>query len=286
MSCHVRPPSSERQVPWWFCWYSTVPAPSAGSVPAWGAAISTWCTQRPTCPSDAAAGWSCPSPAAGSARSLRRSHVPPPSTVVNTPAAEMPTHMRSGSAGSGTIVCSVSPAAPGPQSVADGWSVRPLTCENVRPSSSLSSRVAGLVPAWTRPLAHASDHTCANESPKGAGSPVQPILAANSGSSAAQSSICPVVSFVSSQVRPPSAERHTPAPVQSLPPPAHIVPVTGSATTWLMVQPSQNGPRTVHPVRSCAPSRMNAPFVVPTSRWSPSCVMPLPSFSHSERRGG
>ncbi|MFC5039659.1 hypothetical protein [Ornithinimicrobium kibberense] len=91
--------------------------------------------------------WLLPSPSAGSARSLRRSHVTPPSSVAKTPAAEIPTHIRSGSCGSATMVCRTRPAAPGLHSWADGWSVRPLTLAHVPPSSSLTSRLAGLVPA-------------------------------------------------------------------------------------------------------------------------------------------
>ena len=57
---------------------------------------------------------------------------------------------------------------------------------------------------------------------------VQFIIAASCGSLAAQSSICPFVSFATSQVAPKSSERHTPAPCHSPPPPAHNNPVTGS----------------------------------------------------------
>src|SRR6476646_11984071 len=96
-----------------------------------------WCTQNPMCPSDAAAGWAWPSPSLGSARLLRRSHVTPPSSVAKTPAAEIPTHIRSGSFGSATIVWRTSPAAPGPHSGADGWSVSPLTVSHAAPSATL-----------------------------------------------------------------------------------------------------------------------------------------------------
>ena len=46
-----------------------------------------------------------------------------------------------------TIVWRTSPAAPGPHSGAEGWSVSPLTSDHVAPSSSLTRRAAGLVPA-------------------------------------------------------------------------------------------------------------------------------------------
>ena len=44
---------------------------------------------------------------------LRGSQVAPPSRVSKMPTAEMPTHIRSGSVGWGTIVCRISPPAPG-----------------------------------------------------------------------------------------------------------------------------------------------------------------------------
>ena len=49
------------------------------------------------------------------------------------------------------------------------------------------------------------------------------------------------VSRTTCQVSPASSERQTPAPFQSPPLPAHSVPVSGSPTTWLTGQPSQNG---------------------------------------------
>jgi hypothetical protein len=59
--------------------------------------------------------------------------------------------------------------------------------------------------------------------------PLQLTMAANSGSFSAQSSMVPLVSRVRSQVSPPSSERQTPAPCQSLPPAAQMVPVAGIA---------------------------------------------------------
>ncbi len=48
-----------------------------------------------------------------------------------------------------------------------------------------------------------------------------------------------------------------------------------SAMTWLIGQPSQNGPRTVHLVRSGVPSMTKAPLVVPTSTDVPLPVLML-----------
>lgn len=112
----------------------------------------------------------------------------------------------------------------------------------------------------------ASDQTWANRSPNGGTSGVQPIISAKSASAAAHSSTSPVESFANDHVCPASSERHTPAPDQPPPPPAQSLPVIGSPMTWLIGQPSQYGPRTVHVRRSEVPSRTKAPFVVPTSR--------------------
>ena len=78
---------------------------------------------------------------------LRRSQVAPPSSVANTPAAEMPTQSFCGSDRTARIVCRTRPATPGFQSATEGCSVRPSIFSHVRPPSRLCSRLAGLVPA-------------------------------------------------------------------------------------------------------------------------------------------
>ena len=193
---------------------------------------------------------------------MRRSQLAPPSSVAKTPAAEMPTQSFAASAGSATMVCSTSPAAPGFQLAAEGWSVSASIRAHVAPRSWLASRLAGLVPAWSVPCEKPSDQICVKSAPKGSGSGVQPIIAAKSGSASAQSSIVPRVRRTQVQST-PSSVRQIPAPCQSLPPPAQIVPVSGSPARWLIGQPSQNGPEISQLARALSPVIRKAPLVVP-----------------------
>ena len=64
-----------------------------------------------------------------------------------------------GVSGSERIVCRTRPAAPGFQLAAEGCSVRASSRSQVRPLSRLRSRLAGLVPAYSRPCAWHSDRS-------------------------------------------------------------------------------------------------------------------------------
>ena len=87
-STHCRPPSSLRKKPQWFCWY-----------------------RRPgieECDSILCVHW--PNSGKGSGEKSARTpafivdQLAPPSSVPNTPTADMPTHIRSLSAGSSTML--------------------------------------------------------------------------------------------------------------------------------------------------------------------------------------
>src|SRR5688572_13250559 len=54
-------------------------------------------------------------------------------------------------------------------------------------------------------------------------------------------------------------------PYHADPPAARIAPSAGSTDRSWIGQPSHNGPRSDHDVREASPSRMKAPFDVPTS---------------------
>ena len=104
---HVRPPSRVLKRPW-----GDAPpyhSPASDSCP--GVSQKTWLTVRSDSPSFGE------SNAGGRLASF---HDLPPSSVANTPAAEMPIHSLSGSDGSETMVCSTRPAPPGFQLSAEG----------------------------------------------------------------------------------------------------------------------------------------------------------------------
>ena len=158
------------------------------------------------------------------------SHVAPPSRVSNTPTAEMPTHIRCGSVGWGTIVWRIRPPAPGPQVGRVGWFVSPSTCVHVAPPSALRKSPAGSTPA--------------NSVPSG---PVASDQTVVTGSGPSSPYVSPTDEWV--QVSPPSSLRHTAGPYHGLPPPARMAPLAGSTMRSWIGQPSHSGPRTDHSSR-------------------------------------
>ena len=97
-SIQVAPPSSERYTPQWFCWYSVSVWPPPAMTSLW-----THC------------------PVSGNGSGLKPARTPtlrgvqvaPPSVVSNVPTEEMPTQIRCGSLGWGTIEWRIRPPAPG-----------------------------------------------------------------------------------------------------------------------------------------------------------------------------
>ena len=130
---------------------------------------------------------------------LRAAHDCPSSVVSNVPTAEIATHIRSASVGWGTIVCRISPPAPGCQVGRLGWFVRPSTWAHVWAPSSLRNSPAGPTPAKTEPLAGVTFHTALIFGPS---SPY----------------VRPELDWV--HVLPRSSLRKTVGPYQGLPPPA------------------------------------------------------------------
>ena len=71
----------------------------------------------------------------------------PPSSVPNTPTADIPTHIRSVSVGSSTMLCRHMPPKPGSHKALVGCSERGTTSSHVSPPSELLNSAAGETPA-------------------------------------------------------------------------------------------------------------------------------------------
>ena len=153
----------------------------------------------------------------------------------------MPTHARCGSSGCGTIVCRISPPAPGSQVSRDGWSVRPRTCVQVAPPSSLRNRPAGSTPA--------------RMAPSGVVARLHTVLIGVMPSPSPY--VRPSLEWV--QVCPRSSLFQTAGPNHGDPPAARIAPLDGSWMRSWMGQPSHSGPRTSQSARGRDRSRGRRP---------------------------
>ena len=71
----------------------------------------------------------------------------PPSSVPNTPTADIPTHIRPSSAGSSTMLCRHRPPNPPSHMARVGCSERGTTSLHVSPPSELLNSAAGETPA-------------------------------------------------------------------------------------------------------------------------------------------
>src|SRR5262249_39422430 len=141
----------------------------------------------------------------------------------------------------------MSPPAPGPHVGRLGWLVSPSTWLHVAPLSVLLKRPAGSTPAKIVP--------------SGPTARLHTVVIA----SAPSPYVRPAEECV--QLVPPSSDRHTAGPYQALPAAARIAPEPGSTMRSWVGQPSHSGPFTDQSRRSASLSRMNAPFLVPTSNW-------------------
>src|SRR5262245_35739399 len=78
-------------------------------------------------------------------------HVAPLSSLRNTPAALIATHMRWSALGSRTIECTINPPLPGVHLSRDSCSLRALFSCQLTPPSPLTNSDAGSTPQYTRP---------------------------------------------------------------------------------------------------------------------------------------